>query len=88
MLFTQAGTLPPLPDALVPNAPEDAGAAAFSACAGRCPGSSATAAPAIVERLMNCLRFMVSSFVCFLTFFHNSSFKLRIDKIKDLDLLF
>jgi hypothetical protein len=63
MLFTQAGTLPLVLDAPAPDAPEDAGLAAFSAaCAGRCPGSSATAAAAIVERLMNCLRFMGSSF--------------------------
>jgi hypothetical protein len=58
----------PVPDAPVPDAPEDAGAAVFSACAGRCLGNSATAAHAMVDRLMNCLRFMVYSF-SFLLFF-------------------
>jgi hypothetical protein len=57
MLLAQSGRLPP-PDTPVPVVAEDAGAAAFAACIGRCPGSSVTAAAAIVDRLMNFLRFI------------------------------
>lgn len=51
----------PVPDSAASDVPEDFDAAALSVWAGRRPGSSATVAHAMVDRLMNCLRFMVYS---------------------------